>query len=349
MRSRTIYILPTRSCVPLGAVLLAIAYAAVSQNNAGAYLLGFCLIALGIISMVHTHFALTGLRARVGLTAPTFAGSLVRVPVYLENGSRRTRRAIFRVARAREWRWPWQRRPQGSAANGGAVGDGPGPDGAAGPPVTDAPLAGSGTLTLLLLVPVGRRGREPFGRLVVSTLYPLGFFRGLFFEAMPEVDLLVYPAPVGVRPLPAPPSARVGPEEFLADRPAGAGTGDDYTGSRPYRPGDSQRHVDWRAAARGVNADGGNGLLVKQFAGTTREVLILDWTMLDDLGEDVEARLCQLCRWLLDAENSAELPYGLRLPGGFVLPAGRGEAHLHRGLRALALHGEPGAGGGSGS
>ena len=105
VRSRTIYLLPTRACLPLGAVLLAIAYAAVSQNNAGAYLLGFFLVSLGIVTMIHTHFALTGLRARVGRIPPAFAGSTAWVPVFLENGSRRARRAILRLARAHAWRW----------------------------------------------------------------------------------------------------------------------------------------------------------------------------------------------------------------------------------------------------
>ena len=79
-------------------------------------------------------------------------------------------------------------------------------------------------------------------------------------------------------------------------------------------------------------------MLVKQFAGVARETLILDWTMADGPGMDADAHLSQLCRWLLDAENIADLSYGLRLPGGFALPPGHGEAHLHRGLRALALH-----------
>ena len=323
--SPTIYILPTRACVPLGAVLLAIAYAAISQNNAGAYLLGFFLVSLGIVAMVHTHFALTRLRARVGRIPPVFAGSEARVPVFLENGSPRARRAIFRVARAQGWRWPWQ--PQAATVEPTLVSA-----------TTDAPLPGGGKAELLLLVPVARRGREPLGRLVVSTRYPLGFSRGLFFEMVPEVELLVYPAPAGKRPLPEPPPAPIGADPLAADR-SGGETGDDYVGSRLYRPGDSQRHVDWRAAARG--AGGSPQLLVKQFAGVARGALVLDWAMTDGPGMDVEARLSQLCRWLLDAERTADLPYGLRLPDGFALTPDRGEAHLHRALRALALH-DPG-------
>lgn len=325
-RGSPIYLLPTRACVPLGAVLLAAAYAAVSQNNAGAYLLGFFLVSLGIVAMVHTHFALTGLRARVGRIPPAFAGGEARVPVFLENGSRRARRAIFRVGRAREWRWPWQRASSKDEPPQAAV-------------MTDVPLPAGGTAELLLVLPVARRGREPFGRLVVSTRYPLGFSRGLFFEAMQDVELLVYPAPAGKRSLPAPPPAGAGADPLTADHRGDEETGDDYRGSRLYRPGDSQRHVDWRAAARGTGGGGGGGpLLVKQFAGIARQTLVLDWTMADGPGMDGEARLSQLCRWLLDAENNDDLFYGLRLPGGFALPPGRGDAHLHRGLRALALH-----------
>lgn len=336
-RSRQVYLLPTRACVPLGAVLLAIAYAALSQRNAGAYLLGFVLASLAVVSMVHAHFALTGLRARVGRIPPTFAGQPVQVPVSLENGTGRTRRAVLQVARARAWRWPWQRRPH------------PRPDEEASTPPssparTDAPLPGGGTAELFLHVFTPRRGREPLGRLVISTTYPLGFFRSLFFEEETHgAELLVYPAPAGVRPLPDPPAVPPAPDPLAASTPFAVVAGDDYTGVRPYRPGDSQRHVDWRAAARGVNDGSGGGgdsaLLVKQFAGAARAALILDWEDLNELGSDTEARLSQLCRWLLDAENVPDLPYGLRLSAGFFLPPGRGEMHLHRGLQALALFG----------
>ena len=70
----------------------------------------------------------------------------------------------------------------------------------------------------------------------------------------------------------------------------------------------------------------------KQFEGGTHPTQWLDWRMTHG---DVEQRLSQLARWVLDAEEEGR-PYGLRLPGNDI-PAGQGELHQHRCLEALAL------------
>ena len=102
--------------------------------------------------------------------------------------------------------------------------------------------------------------------------------------------------------------------------------GDDFGGVRAWHPGESQRHIDWKAAARG------QPLLIKQWAGDTDEVAAFEWDSLS--GADEEARLRQIARWVVTAE-SLGLSYSLRLPQT-VLPASRGEAHYHQCLRALA-------------
>lgn len=48
-----------------------------------------------------------------------------------------------------------------------------------------------------------------------------------------------------------------------------------------------------------------------------------------------EARLSQLCRWILDAEQSG-VSYGLRLPH-LIIPTAIGITHQRRCLEALAL------------
>jgi uncharacterized protein (DUF58 family) len=62
----------------------------------------------------------------------------------------------------------------------------------------------------------------------------------------------------------------------------------------------------------------------------------LEWSALDGL--DVEGRLSQLCRWVLQCEAGPPRPYGLRLPGNEI-PPGHGALHRARCLRALAGHG----------
>jgi uncharacterized protein (DUF58 family) len=51
----------------------------------------------------------------------------------------------------------------------------------------------------------------------------------------------------------------------------------------------------------------------------------------------LEARLSQLCLWVLESD-SAQRPYGLRLPGQEIAPSG-GAAHRFACLRALAAFG----------
>ena len=103
---------------------------------------------------------------------------------------------------------------------------------------------------------------------------------------------------------------------------------DDFAGFRPYRPGDSPRHLFWKAAARD------QALLVKQFGGDRADELWLDWNDLPDL--PAEARLEQLCRWVIDADRQ-QLRYGLRLPGS-EQPIDSGPGQRARCLEMLALY-----------
>jgi uncharacterized protein (DUF58 family) len=123
----------------------------------------------------------------------------------------------------------------------------------------------------------------------------------------------------------------------LPSAAAGAGSGtlqgrgrEDFSGLRQYAPGDSPRHIAWKAVARGEE------LLTKQFSGRADTELWLDWRHLS-AGLDTEQKLSRLARWVLDA-HTAGLSYGLRIPGRTVDPA-QGEAQRERCLEALALYG----------
>lgn len=182
-------------------------------------------------------------------------------------------------------------------------------------------LAANQTRCVELAVPAPVRGWLPLGRVVLASRYPLGLFR-----AWANLDLgakaLVYPAPRGRRGLP--------PSLLAAQRESGVqgSGGDDFAGFRDYLPGDSPRRVHWKAAARG------QGMPVKLFGGGGACDLELRW---QDVQGAPEARLAQLCRWVLDAERQGHR-YALAIPGTRIGPAS-GEAHLHRCLRALALFG----------
>ena len=279
----------------LAAVLVAMWYAAISQGNSAAYLLMFFLGSLVVVSAIHAHFALVGLELRVGRIPAVFAGEPARVPFEVLNPTRRPRMALAVAPPGHVFK-----EAAHASVRNIAAGEAQGAE---------------------LVLTTERRGRLALGRLALTTVYPLGFFRSWRYEPTDEAGI-VYPLPVGALPLPTGPS-------LTADVPAGTGAkGDDYTGARPYQTGESQRHVDWRAVARG------QPLLIKQFSGAGSRRLWFDLRSVDALN-GVEAKLSQLSRWIVDAEREG-FAYGLRLPGFEAEPT-QGTAHYHRCLAALAL------------
>ena len=102
---------------------------------------------------------------------------------------------------------------------------------------------------------------------------------------------------------------------------------EEFAGLRSFHPGDSPRRIAWKAYARE------QGLMVKQYAGTSISTCMFDWDVL--AGLDAELRLSRLCRWVLDSHQQG-IAYGLKLPGFNAAPALR-EAHRSRCLQALAL------------
>jgi uncharacterized protein (DUF58 family) len=182
-------------------------------------------------------------------------------------------------------------------------------------------LAPGESRILALRVPAPRRGYLPLGRCAVTTRHPGGLFCAWAW-LYTETRCLVYPAPADAgRP---PPLGAGGPG--LAGHPD---SGDaDFTGLRAAAPGDPPQRLAWKAFARN------DELLVKQFASGQERVSIFAWDALTDL--DPERRLAQLARWCIDAARVEREAFGLQLPSA-TIPAGRGEAHLHECLKALAL------------
>src|SRR5260370_36242599 len=88
------FVSPTSSLVGLMFILVAMGYAAASQNNAAAYLLLFCLTSVFLISIPHTLLNLAGLTATAESVKPTFAGHEVSLPVEIVNESSAARSAI---------------------------------------------------------------------------------------------------------------------------------------------------------------------------------------------------------------------------------------------------------------
>jgi len=185
-----------------------------------------------------------------------------------------------------------------------------------------------GSVRVELILPSFARGVHRITALQVSTQYPLGLWRAVR-QVPVTIMLSVYPAPRGV------PLAQAQPDP---DAEVGAGASglqrehEDFRGLKAWQLGDSPRHIDWKAAARGTGP-----LLIKEWAGGGHGVTWLSWAA--TAGDD-EARLSQLAKWIVEAHHSA-LCYGLRL-AGLELEPSTGGVHHQNCLRALAaFSGEP--------
>jgi uncharacterized protein (DUF58 family) len=284
---RQVYIWFTRYGGLFLLCLLLMLLGAINYMNSLGYLLSFLLGGLGLVALLHTWRGLMGLRLEGGKAEPVFAGQEAVFQLQLANPRRYDRLALRLQTRA-------------------------------GTEVTDDLPAGE-RHNLALRHPTERRGELALGRITLSTVFPLGLFRAWSYLDL-GLSCLVYPRPLGNGPLPLRPTGAAGDEGAC-----GSGT-DDFIGPRPYRPGDSPQHLDWKALARE------RGLVSKEFAGACATRVVLDW---DDLpGVEPELRLSILCRFVLMAA-AQESPFQLRLPG-LAIPEGRGEVHRHRCLAALA-------------
>lgn len=176
------------------------------------------------------------------------------------------------------------------------------------------------TLPVTLYMSAKQRGWLSSGTLTLSSRFPLGLFKAwspLRFDS----KVLIYPRPAQTE-LPFP-ETDAGQGKQGQNRRGG----DDFYGLKSYQAGDSIRQIHWKNYAKG------RGLHSKQYAGFSDTELWLDFDSTP--GSQIEERLSQLCRWLVDAER-AGLRYGLVLPG-FKLSPDSGNAHFEQCLRALAL------------
>jgi uncharacterized protein (DUF58 family) len=287
-RSR-IFILPTATGVLFAVVLLVMLLGAINYANNMGYMFTFLLGSVALVSILHSYRNLARLEFSAGRAGPVFAGERAGFEILVRNPGARPRHVI-------ELELPDE------------------------PPVS-MDVAGGQTGTVRLRRTTRQRGRLAPGRIRVSSVYPLSLFRAW---AHVELDMhcLVYPRPGPPRAIP--PHAVYRPNQ-TGDKGRGV---DDFAGFRPYRPGDSPRHLFWKAVARD------QALLVKQFGGDRADDIWLDWNDLPDL--PAEARLEQLCRWVIDADRQ-QVRYGLRLPGS-EQPIDSGPGQRARCLEMLALY-----------
>jgi uncharacterized protein (DUF58 family) len=306
MKRENLRLRPTGLWIVFGPILGCMWLAAVNYSNNLVYAILYLVGSLSFISMFHTWRNLSALRVEHVRVSPAFAGEDVPVEIYLKSAERRP---IYGLVFARlgddagSW-WPPPPLPLRGGRNGVRR------------------IHAGDACSVEVILPSERRGIYRLETLQVRSAYPFGLFWASFTVPV-GVEYYVYPQPKG---------SEVWPELHPGGEsgaPFSTKPGDDFSGVRAYMPGESLRHIDWKAYARG------RPLSVKQFTGGDGRELWLDAS--DMVWLPLEARLSQLALWIVNAEKE-EIPYALKL-GRTVLPLGLGPAQSRRALETLAVAG----------
>jgi len=280
-----------RHTLALLAIVGGMWYAAEAQSNGAAHLIALLTAALGAVSWLHARANVRGLSLRLVGARPVAQDESKRVPVELRASGAFSPCGLEVMVVGAEKPVFVERVP-------------------------------SGTTVTVDLPPPARSAGEAL-RILVRSAYPLGLFTA---EAVMETSWVrrVHPKPAGELPLPAPDSSLTGDAAVVSTAKTQAG-GDDFSGLREWRAGDSPRHIDWRSSARG------GPLMVKAWSSSAQGGVVLDWHALQ-LAE--AARASQIARWIEICEDEGR-PYELRLPET-TIRASLGPAHRRRCLDALA-------------
>ena len=170
----------------------------------------------------------------------------------------------------------------------------------------------------------GARGKKNIKKIKISTRYPFGFFYVWRTVDCPT-EYSVYPRPLGGQKIVNARAEGVNQGEYRQLQ------GDDFSEHKKYEMGESQKHIDWKAYARG------RPLLTKKFEEGRREACLIDFDLAK--GDD-EERLRQLSKWIHNC-NLEQKSYSLRVKNKKI-PFGSGEKHKHNCLKLLAEYGESG-------
>ena len=290
LNQRKIFILPTRQGLYFALLICAMVIAGINYQNSLIFALAFLLVGLFMVGMLHTYRNLSGLTLVAGSTRPAFAGEEAEFTTVLKRLGDRTYESL---------QVGWNREL-----------------------ISRAELVHETEVRIRSFVFADKRGRFNPGRIMVQTFYPLGLFRSWSWVDL-DMSTIVYPRPIAGVEVPSAVTTSDNEGELVLRDGA-----EDFYGLREYQPGDSTRHIAWKAYARS------DTLMTKQYAAYADRRVWLEWDHFT--GADKERRLSYLCYWVL-ALHSANDEYGLRLPGVEIEP-GRGESHRDRVLRALALY-----------
>lgn len=311
LTSGRIYILPTREGIIYAIMILVMLAAAINFNNSLVFFFTFLMAGIGIISMHMTQQNLLGLQFSIGHVKPVFCFQNLNIPLTITQSDDNSTKNFLFTNRLSNYSIAIQLQEQTTVKST-----------LSSPALlkTLIDVLHHETTVLQLSSPTLKRGYFELPFLTVSTRFPLGLFRA-WSNIILNSNALVYPEPV----------SQVDYKAQNGSDSEGLGTQgrgfDDFSGFKSYQPGESLKHIHWKAYARE------QGLLSKTFSGSNNREYWIDWS---ELSGAVEHRLSQLSRVIIDAESRGDR-YGLVLPGT-TIRINQGLTHQHRCLKALALY-----------
>lgn len=278
-------------------VLIAMAYA----NNLS-FLFAFLVIGLILVSIVQCGQRIANLRIVQVHPLPIYADSPGEIEVYVHNGDVESFVGMDAMIETEagwekpKWKWGPKAKRRG--------------------PV----LRAKGNATVIAPVFPKSRGQYKISRVQISSTFPFGIVRlARIFEI--EREFFVYPKISGLQAWPE------GGGVYAGEGEVGLGKGEDFTGHREYREGESQRHIDWKVYART------NSLYLKEFSGGAEEAVVFDWRNV--AGTDSDSVASQLGKWLSEA-MTRRIRFGVELPDARI-DVGDGNQHFHRCMQQLAV------------
>ncbi len=306
IKKERVYIMPTRHGAVFGLMLFAMAIGAINYNNSMAYILTFLLSSLSLVTLLHTCKNLAGILINQAIASPVFAGELAKFPLILDNRNGQLRLSISFI-KAKE---KWHLLADVLTSTGNEI------------PIASCDVCTNTFNRVELPVKAKQRGLLYAGRIKIFTTFPLGLFKAWSYIDIKQ-PCLVYPNPAGQSTFPP-----MKLTEAIGIQGNASGT-DDFIGFRNYQKGDPIKDIAWKAYAQQ------KGLFIKRFSGSGVDKLHLSWVDVSTL-PDVEARLSQLCLWVIEAESQS-LQYSLELPEVFI-EIDHGDEHLHHCLSALSQY-----------
>jgi len=212
LNRRRIYILPTSYGFIFTLLLLILLIGSINYNNSLGFMLTFLMASVALVSMIHAHRNLSGLKIQSTTTQSVFKGQDATFPFVFSNTQ-----GIERVSIKLE--------------TGHALAQ-----------YIDIPTAS--TITAKLVVNAKRRGRLNIGRIKISTEYPIGLFHAWSW-IQPDCYCIIYPAPEKNAP---PPSFQQQGTGKGNNKKTGR---DEFANLRPYQSGDAIYSIAWKQSARG--------------------------------------------------------------------------------------------------